>query len=106
MSHPTPPRPAAASDSAPAPRELPGDLPGELPDDPPSPDPSVADDPPPRFDLAALRLGALGLALVLTIAITMARLFVGGPPSVEDLRAQAGVERPDIREQPWERTLR
>jgi len=48
--------------------------------------------PPSGFTPAAVRLAALGLALVLTIAITMARLLVGGPPSVADLRAQAGVD--------------
>ncbi|GLY95912.1 transporter substrate-binding domain-containing protein [Actinoplanes sp. NBRC 103695] len=48
--------------------------------------------PPPRLTLAAVRLAALGLALVLTIGITMARLFVGGPPSIEELRATAGVD--------------
>ena len=45
-----------------------------------------------RFNLAPIRLAALGLALVLTIAITMVKLFVGGPPSIDDLRAQAGVD--------------
>ena len=47
---------------------------------------------PAGFQLAPIRLAALGLALVLTIAITMVRLFVGGPPTIEDLRAQAGVD--------------
>jgi glutamate transport system substrate-binding protein len=47
---------------------------------------------PRRFNLAPIRLAALGLALVLTIAITMVKLFVGGPPSIDDLRAQAGVD--------------
>ena len=47
---------------------------------------------PPRLTLAAVRLAALGLALVLTIGITMVRLFMGGPPSVEELRARAGVD--------------
>ena len=59
----------------------------------PAPDPEPFDpQPPARFDLAAIRLAALGLALVLTIAITMAALFVGGPPSVAQLRAEAGVD--------------
>jgi glutamate transport system substrate-binding protein len=59
----------------------------------PAPDPEPFDpQPPPRFNLAAIRLAALGLALVLTIALTMAALFVGGPPSVAQLRAQAGVD--------------
>jgi glutamate transport system substrate-binding protein len=58
----------------------------------PAPDPEPYEDPPPRINLAAIRLAALGLALVLTIALTMARLFVGGPPSVAELRAEAGVD--------------
>ncbi|MEV6490681.1 transporter substrate-binding domain-containing protein [Actinoplanes sp. NPDC051633] len=73
----------------PAPDDLPADpFPAE-PEDPPPPTP-----PPPRsrVTLPALRLAALGLALVLTIAITMVRLFVGGSPSVEELRARAGVD--------------
>lgn len=57
---------------------------------PPPPDPD-AGPPRPRFNLAAFRLAALGLALVLTLTLTMVRLFVGGPPSVEQLRQQAGV---------------
>jgi glutamate transport system substrate-binding protein len=48
--------------------------------------------------LAAVRLAALGLALVLAISVAFARLFVGGPPSVAELRAQAGVESwPELR---------
>jgi glutamate transport system substrate-binding protein len=54
--------------------------------------PPLEPEPRPRFTLAAVRLAALGLALVLTLAITMVRLLVGGPPSVADLRAQAGVD--------------
>jgi glutamate transport system substrate-binding protein len=50
------------------------------------------DDPPQRFNLAIFRLAALGLALVLVIALTMVKLFVLGPPSIEELRAQAGVD--------------
>ena len=57
---------------------------------PPLPLPMV--DPPPRFNLAMFRLAALGLALVLALALTMARIFVSGPPSVAELRAQAGVD--------------
>jgi glutamate transport system substrate-binding protein len=49
-------------------------------------------DPPPRLNLAAFRLAALGLALVLTLALTMVKLFVVGPPSLAQLRAQAGVD--------------
>ncbi|WP_250006941.1 transporter substrate-binding domain-containing protein [Actinoplanes sp. M2I2] len=56
---------------------------------PPEPEPLIE---PPRFNLAAFRLAALGLALVLALGLAMVRLFVGGPPSVADLRAQAGVE--------------
>jgi glutamate transport system substrate-binding protein len=52
----------------------------------------VVEEPRARFSLAPIRLAALGLALVLTIAITMVKLFVGGPPSVDDLRAQSGVD--------------
>src|SRR3954469_5485539 len=65
--------------------------PAALPGGPPPPVP-IAEEPPRRFDLAAVRLGALGLALVLAAGLTLARLLVGGPPSVEELRAQAGVE--------------
>ncbi|MET0422984.1 MAG: transporter substrate-binding domain-containing protein [Actinoplanes sp.] len=57
---------------------------------PPEPEPIL--DPPPRFNLAVFRLAALGLALVLVLGLTMVRLFGGGPPSVADLRAQAGVD--------------
>src|ERR1700733_339307 len=49
-------------------------------------------DPPQRFNLAILRLAGLGLALVLVLALTLVKLFVAGPPSIEDLRAQAGVD--------------
>ena len=58
----------------------------------PPPEPVVMAEPPQRFNLAILRLAGLGLALVLALALTMVRLFVAGPPSVADLRAQAGVE--------------
>ncbi len=67
-----------------------------LPSDPPAPSevalPEEEEEPAPRLGLAAVRLAALGLALVLAMAITLVRLFVGGPPSVAELRAQAGVE--------------
>src|SRR5690349_7852590 len=56
---------------------------------PPPPEPLIE---PPRFNLAAFRLAALGLAIVLALALAMVRLFVGGPPSVAELRDQAGVE--------------
>ena len=71
-------------------------LPPEVITGPPEPiiDPPVVEETRsgPRFDLAPVRLAALGLALVLVIAITMVKLFVGGPPSVDDLRAQSGVD--------------
>ncbi|GAA0511519.1 hypothetical protein Ade02nite_44920 [Paractinoplanes deccanensis] len=57
---------------------------------PPEPEPLV--DPPPRFNLAMFRLAALGLALVLAVALAMVRVFVGGPPSVAELRAESGVD--------------
>jgi glutamate transport system substrate-binding protein len=46
----------------------------------------------PWLTLAPYRLAALGLALVLAIALTLVKLLVAGPPSVDDLRAQAGVD--------------
>jgi glutamate transport system substrate-binding protein len=59
----------------------------------PVPDPEPLEtEPPPRFDMAAVRLAALGLALVLTIGAALGRLLVGGPPSVAQLRAEAGVD--------------
>ncbi|TDO41461.1 transporter substrate-binding domain-containing protein [Paractinoplanes brasiliensis] len=58
----------------------------------PPPDPEPLVDPPPRFNLAMFRLAALGLALVLTLGLGLARVFGGGPPSVADLRAQSGVD--------------
>jgi glutamate transport system substrate-binding protein len=56
---------------------------------PPEPEPLIE---PPRVNLAAFRLAGLGLALVLALSLAMVRLFVGGPPSVADLREQAGVD--------------
>lgn len=38
------------------------------------------------------RLAGLGLLIVLTLAVTMGRLLVGGPPSIAELRAQADVD--------------
>src|SRR4051794_759368 len=57
---------------------------------PPVPEPML--NPRPRFSLAAFRLAALGLVLVLALSIALVRLFGSGPPSVADLRAQAGVD--------------
>jgi glutamate transport system substrate-binding protein len=62
----------------------------ELP--PPPLDPMPMAYPRQRFNLAIFRLAGLGLALVLVLALTLVKLFVTGPPSVEDLRAQAGVD--------------
>ncbi|GLW32679.1 hypothetical protein Areg01_56170 [Actinoplanes regularis] len=56
------------------------------------PEPVVLPDRPERFNMAALRLAGLGLALVLVFALTLVRLFVGGPPSIAQLRAQSGVD--------------
>lgn len=58
---------------------------------PPPPTPVEMAEPPQRFNLAILRLAGLGLALVLVLALTMVKLFVAGPPSLAELRAQAGV---------------
>jgi glutamate transport system substrate-binding protein len=54
--------------------------------------PVIEEPPPSKWSLAPLRLAALGLALVLVIGIGMAKLLVGGPPSVDQLRAAAGVD--------------
>jgi glutamate transport system substrate-binding protein len=58
----------------------------------PPPDPEPMVDPAPRLNLAAFRLAALGLAFVLVLGLALVRLFAGGPPSVAQLRAQAGVD--------------
>lgn len=58
----------------------------------PLPEPEPMVDPPPRFNLAVFRLAALGLALVLALGLAVVRVLGGGPPSVADLRAQAGVD--------------
>ncbi|HEX5205464.1 transporter substrate-binding domain-containing protein [Paractinoplanes rhizophilus] len=57
---------------------------------PPAPEPLV--EPRPRVNLAAFRLAALGLALVLALALAIMKVFGGGPPSVAELRAEAGVD--------------
>ncbi|GAA2866258.1 hypothetical protein Acy02nite_38670 [Actinoplanes cyaneus] len=63
---------------------------------PPEPEtlaePQVLPERPERFNMAALRLAGLGLALVLAVGLTLVRLLVGGPPSLADLRAQSGVD--------------
>jgi len=59
---------------------------------PPPPEPVVMPEPPQRFNLAIMRLAGLGLALVLALALTLVKLFVIGPPSLAELRAQAGVD--------------
>lgn len=58
----------------------------------PLPEPEPMVDPPPRFNLGVFRLAALGLALVLALGLAVVRVLGGGPPSVADLRAQAGVD--------------
>lgn len=58
---------------------------------PPPPEPMAMREPPQRFNLAIMRLAGLGLALVLALALTLVKLFVTGPPSLAELRAQAGV---------------
>jgi glutamate transport system substrate-binding protein len=58
----------------------------------PPPDPEPMMEPPPRFNLAAFRLAGLALALVLVLGLAIARVFIGGPPSIAQLRAQAGVD--------------
>ncbi|MCA2214798.1 transporter substrate-binding domain-containing protein [Jidongwangia harbinensis] len=96
-----PVRRRGAADDLPAPAEVaaPEDIAvrdiaaAEAADRLPAPEPEpYQEEPPPRMNLAAVRLGALGLALVLTVALTLAHLFVGGPPSVAQLRAEAGVD--------------
>ncbi|KHD76221.1 glutamate-binding protein [Actinoplanes utahensis] len=45
-----------------------------------------------EYRFKAWRLAGLGLLIVLTLAVALGRLLVGGPPSVAELRAQAGVD--------------
>jgi glutamate transport system substrate-binding protein len=59
---------------------------------PPPPEQLPMGEPPQRFNLAILRLAGLGLALILVLALTLVKLFVTAPPSIADLRAQAGVD--------------
>jgi glutamate transport system substrate-binding protein len=58
---------------------------------PPPPGRMQMPEPPQRFNLAIMRLAGLGLALALALALTLVKLFVAGPPSLAELRAQAGV---------------
>jgi glutamate transport system substrate-binding protein len=63
----------------------------------PEPEPEVAPAPTAAESssllvLAPARLAALGVALVLTVALTFVILFHTGPPSIDDLRARAGVD--------------
>jgi glutamate transport system substrate-binding protein len=78
------PQPPAAQD--------PNDIPAE-----PEPEPEVAPAPTAAESssllvLAPARLAALGVALVLVVALAFIVLFHTGPPSIDDLRAQAGVD--------------
>jgi glutamate transport system substrate-binding protein len=57
----------------------------------PPPDPEPLADPPARLDTAVFRLAALGLALVLVLGLAVVRVLAVGPPSLADLRTQAGV---------------
>ena len=56
------------------------------------PSAATADEPSSLVALAPIRLAGLGVALVLVVAITFVKLFHTGPPSIDDLRAQAGVD--------------
>jgi glutamate transport system substrate-binding protein len=60
--------------------------------DPPPPAEPPPDEPSSLVTLAPVRLATLGVALVLVVAITFVKLFHTGPPSVDDLRSQAGVD--------------
>jgi glutamate transport system substrate-binding protein len=80
---------AAPAASYPGADHRPPSSPGPEPADRPR---IIEETPAPAYGLEPVRLAALGLALVLAIAITMVKLFVAGPPSVDQLRAQAGVD--------------
>ncbi|MEV6301578.1 transporter substrate-binding domain-containing protein [Actinoplanes sp. NPDC051861] len=45
-----------------------------------------------EFRFKAWRLAGLGLLMVLTLGVALGRLLVAGPPSVDELREQAGVD--------------
>ena len=57
---------------------------------PPPPEPIM--EPQPRFNLAVFRLAGLGLALILALTLALVRVIGTGPPSIAQLRAQAGVD--------------
>jgi len=57
---------------------------------PPPPGPLI--EAPPRFNLAVFRLAGLGLALVLALVLALIRVIGSGPPSIAQLRAEAGVD--------------
>ena len=58
----------------------------------PPPPPGPIMEPPPRFNLAVFRLAGLGLALVLALVLALIRVIGSGPPSIAQLRAEAGVD--------------
>jgi glutamate transport system substrate-binding protein len=74
------------------PAQDPNDIPAEPEPVPEVPPPPSAADSSSLIVLAPVRLAALGVALVLIVALTFVILFHTGPPSVDDLRAQAGVD--------------
>jgi glutamate transport system substrate-binding protein len=45
-----------------------------------------------EYRFKAWRLAGLGVLIVLTLAVTLAQLLVSGPPSVDQLRKEAGVD--------------
>jgi glutamate transport system substrate-binding protein len=81
-----------SGDDPPAAAQDPNDIAAE-----PEPEPEVAPAPTAAeasslVVLAPVRLAALGVALVLVVALSFVILFHTGPPSIDDLRARAGVE--------------
>jgi len=58
----------------------------------PPPPPNPIMEPRPRFNLAVFRLAGLGLALVLALVLALIRVIGSGPPSIAQLRAEAGVD--------------
>jgi glutamate transport system substrate-binding protein len=67
-----------------------GTQPGSTPER--DPDPSSAGAVVPRRSAMAVRLIAVGAALVLALAIAFVVVVVAGPPSVEELRSRAGLD--------------